>query len=324
MFLSNEQSWTDNSFLNILAHILNHIYLIYILKILNMLRDCHAHSNGSEKAEEVVRAMEEAGVDQSVITSPYPRKRGTGIDPKPTGYMQFSYSGVDEQSQLEAIRFISNLQAEFPDKIVAFAWIEPRLKNAPKLIEEAVTKYECKGIKMIPDHWYPWETEFFPVYGKIQELGVPVLFHSGILYGFKDSSRFCRPCNYEVLVNFPQIRFALAHMSWPWTDECIALFGRFRANLESNPYSDKRANKMQLYLDTTPGTPNFYRREAFKRALMFGAEDYMLFGSDSSATNFSSAKETSEMDRGIIRELGYSEDTIKKILSENFKRFIKG
>jgi len=290
-----------------------------------MLFDCHAHSRGNETADEVIRAMGQAGVDKSVITSPYPRSLETGgIDPRPTEYMQFSFLGVNDESQRESTKFISDLQAEAPDRIIAFAWIEPRLKNAVQHVEEAVTKFECMGIKMIPDHWYPWEPTFFPVYEKIRELKVPVLFHSGILYGFKDSSRFCRPCNYEVLINFPQLRFAVAHISWPWTDECIALFGRFRANLELSPYSDERAKQMQMYIDTTPGTPNFYRREAFRRALMFGAEDYMIFGSDSSATDFGSARATAEMDRGIIRELGYSEDTIKKLQSENFERYLRG
>ena len=286
-----------------------------------MLIDCHVHSRGDESADEVIKAMDKASVDKAIIIAPYP---GKTIDNEPTKYGHFSYSEVNGELQEESIRFISKLQAEAPDRIVAFTWLEPRLKDSVRYAEDAVTKFMCRGIKMIPDHWYPQDPKFFELYEKIQELKVPVLFHSGILYGFKDSSRFCRPCNYEVLVNFPWIKFALAHISWPWTDECIALYGRFKANLESSHYSDERAKEMQMFIDTTPGTPSFYRREAFRRALLFDAEDAMIFGSDSSASDLRGASTIAEMDKGIIRELGYSDETIRKVQIANIERFLKG
>jgi len=290
-----------------------------------MLIDCHVHSTGKEKINEVISALDRAGVDKAVIFAPYPGEiEEARISPQPTEYMHFSYSEVNGEVQKNSTKFISRLQAEVPDRIIAFAWIEPRLKNAIVNVEEAVTKYECKGIKMIPDHWYPYEPRFFRLYEKIRELGVPLLLHSGILFGFKDSSRFCRPCNYEVLINFPRLRFALAHVSWPWTDECIALFGRFRANLRTGFFEDERADEMQMYIDITPGTPKFYRREALKKALAYGAEDYMIFGSDSMATDFHNAQEVAEMDRGIVSELGYSDEAIQKIQSKNTERFLRG
>jgi len=283
------------------------------------LIDCHVHSVGNENAGAVVDAMDVAGVEKAVIFAPYPgRLAEGGCDPKPTEYMQFSYQGADQEAQEKSTKFISRLQFDAPDRIVAFAWIEPRLRNAVQNIEEAMTKYDCRGLKMIPDHWYPYEPKFHPLYQKIQELGAPVLFHSGILFGFKDSSRFCRPCNYEVLINFPQLKFALAHISWPWTDECIALFGRFRSNLRR----DEDAQEMQMYIDTTPGTPKFYRREVLSRVLAYGAEDYMIFGSDSTASNLQNARYYAEMDTGILRELGFSEEAIGKLLFRNIERYL--
>jgi predicted TIM-barrel fold metal-dependent hydrolase len=291
-----------------------------------MLIDCHVHSVGREGVNEVVDSMTQAGIDRAVIFAPYPGRIITkhAVRNEPTKYGQFSYLDVSQESQEKSTKFISSLQAEAPDKIIAFAWIEPRLKKAIQNIEEAVVKHECKGLKMIPDHWYPYDPKLFPVYEKIQELGVPILFHSGILYGMKDSSRFCRPVNYEVLLNFPRIRFALAHISWPWTDECIALFGRFKAYYDFK--EDEREEEIQMYIDTTPGTPKFYRREAFNRALSFGIADHMLFGSDTfldRPSAFQSAKYVAEMDKGIIRELGYSDEVIQKIQCENIKRYLK-
>ena len=290
-----------------------------------MLIDCHVHSIGKETVDEIIGSMDQHSVDKAIIFAPYPGRftEKGGINTEPTEYMQFSYSGVDEEAQRKSTKFISSLQADAPDRIIAFAWIEPRLRNAVQNVEEAVTKFECRGVKMIPDHWYPYDTKFFPLYEKIQELDVPILFHSGILWGFKDSSRFCRPCNYEVLVNFPRLRFALAHISWPWTDECIALFGRFRANLRGSLLADERAERMQMYIDVTPGTPKFYRREVFMKALAYGCGDYMIFGSDSSASNLQNARYVAEIDKGIIRELRYSDEVIKKIQSENIERYLK-
>lgn len=295
--------------------------------------DCHVHSLGKEKADEVVNAMDRVGVDKAIIFAPYPGRSplpgmfGNGLDSKTTEYMQFSSLGVNQEAQKKSTMFISNLQTETPDRIIAFAWIEPRLKNAVQNVEEAISKFKCKGIKLYPDHWYPYEPRFFPVYEKIQELNVPILFHSGSSYAMKDSSRFCRPCNYEVLINFPRLRFALAHISWPWTDECIELLGRFRANLRYG--KDERAKEMQMYIDTTPGVPKFYRKEVFKRALAYGKsiEDYIIFGSDTTLNkplNFQNAKDVAEMDEDMIRELGYSEAVVKKIQNKNIERYLKG
>jgi predicted TIM-barrel fold metal-dependent hydrolase len=162
-----------------------------------MLVDCHVHSIGKETIDEVIGSMDQHGVDRAIIFAPYPGRftEKGAINTELTEYMQFSYSGVDEEAQKKSTEFISSLQAEAPDRIIAFAWIEPRLRDAVENVEEAVTEFDCRGVKMIPDHWYPYDTKFFPLYEKIQELDVPILFHSGILWGFKDSSRFCRPCN---------------------------------------------------------------------------------------------------------------------------------
>lgn len=56
-----------------------------------MLIDCHVHSEGKEKADEVIDSMNRAGVDKVVIFAPYPGRIKKGIfppvNPKPTGYM---------------------------------------------------------------------------------------------------------------------------------------------------------------------------------------------------------------------------------------------
>lgn len=291
-----------------------------------LIVDCHVHSIGSESIDMILKGMDSAKVDKAIVFSPYPSGyRGVDILPKPqtgiTRYMGFSYPDVTVERQREVVEFIANLQKEAPDRIIGFVWLEPRLKDAAQILEWAIASKEIRGVKMIPDHWYPYDEFIYPVYEKAEKLGVPIIFHSGILFGFKDSSRFCRPVNYEVLLNFPDLRFALAHISWPWVDECIALWGRFRS------YTIRELGRgekdIRMFIDITPGTPLFYRRNALQKLIVYGAEDYMLFGTDCRANNLEYARQHIERDVSILRRLiGVSEETVRKIMGENALRFL--
>ncbi len=287
-----------------------------------MIIDCHVHSLGLETVNAVVKGMDEAGIDKAVIFSPYPvsipcdriiPKTVAGV----TRHLEFSYPNVTSEKQREAVEFISRLQSEAPDRIIGFVWLEPRLKKAVQILEWAVTSKEIKGVKMIPDHWYPYDEFMYPIYEKIEKLDVPVIFHSGILFGFKDSSRFCRPVNYEVLLSFPDLRFALAHISWPWVDECLALWGRFRASLE------EIGGEMRMFIDITPGTPLMYRKDSLQKLIAYGAEDHMLFGTDCIAGGLERGKLHVARDTSILRQvIGASREVINKIMGENALRFL--
>lgn len=291
-----------------------------------LIIDCHIHSTGSESIDTILKGMDSAGVDKAIIFSPYPSEtRMTDIFPKPrsgvTRYMEFSYPDVTVEKQREVIEFIASIQREAPDRVIGFVWLEPRLKDAAQILEWAVTSKEVRGVKMIPDHWYPYDEFMYPVYEKAEKLGVPIIFHSGILFGFKDSSRFCRPVNYEVLLSFPDLKFALAHISWPWVDECIALWGRFRS------YTIRELGKsredIRMFIDITPGTPLIYRRSALQKLIAYGAEDYMLFGTDCRASRIEYAKQHIERDTSILRQMiGVSEETVGKIMGGNALRFL--
>ncbi len=292
-----------------------------------MVIDVHVHSLGSESIDQIVRGMDEAGLEKVVIFSPYPAAIPTNrifprVRPGIVRHLEFTYPEVDSEKQRRAIEFVSRLQREAPDRIIAFVFLEPRLKNAVEILEWAVTSKEIRGVKMIPDHWYPYDEFLYPIYRKIEELGVPVIFHCGIEFEFKDSSRFAKPVNYEVLINFPRLRFALAHICWPWVDECIAVWGRFRAALDE---IEGMGNEVQMYIDITPGTPLMYRKEVLQKLLAYGAEDYILFGTDCLAENLGECgKKHIERDKTILEQLiGAHRETIEKIMHRNATRFLK-
>ena len=267
-----------------------------------MLIDCHVHSVGDEDPTQTIKSMDAAGLDKIIL-----------FGPKPGGWEGDSES----LSMREANEWLARFAAEAPDRIIPFTWIEPNLPGAVEELERAVADLGCKGVKMIPNHWYPTDEAVFPVYEKAGELGVPLICHAGILFGNADGSRFCRPAFYEALINFPRVRFALAHIGWPWVDECLAVAGRFRA------HSIRTGQEMQMWIDTTPGTPPMWRSEALQKALAYLGDERILWGSDARASDLTPASKTMASDRRILRSiLGAGAETERRWLGENVLRFL--
>ena len=263
-----------------------------------MHNDCHVHSRGGVKAADILKAMDEGEVEKMVLFAPY---------------------GDTREKMRESTDYMAGIQREAPDRILGFCWIEPRCEGAVEELERAASDKKLVGCKMIPHHWYPYDEMVFPVYEKAQELRVPMIFHSGILWGFEDSSRFCRPCFFEAMLHFPKVKFALAHISWPWTDECLATAGRFRAAAGGD------MSKMQMYIDTTPGAPAFYREEALDRALKYIGAGRLIWGSDSGATTVGAGgKRLYERERILLGEaLKRPKEEMEKIFSGNLLELMK-
>jgi len=267
-----------------------------------MIIDCHVHTGGEQTAADILAAMDAAGLDKIVLISHQPESANPG------------WPCIRTREALERTAAVA---AQARDRIVPFAWIEPTLPEAVSELDHAVNDLGYRGVKMIPNKWYPCDEAVFPVYEKAQELGVPILFHSGILFANGDSSRFCRPAFYEALINF-KVRFALAHISWPWVDECLAVYGRFQS------YAHHTHTPVQMWIDTCPGTPELWRPEALKKALYYCGNEHLLWGSDSVTPNLGSyAAQVLAMDRRILREqLGGDQTTERRWLGENAAAFL--
>ena len=171
---------------------------------------------------------------------------------------------------------------------------------------------------MIPNQWYPYEDCVLKYCAKMAAMGLPCLFHAGILYFETFSSRFCRPAYYEALLQVPRFRFALAHVSWPWTDECIALFGQARSAIRGG-YSTA-----EMFIDITPGTPPDYREDALRHLLNFGAEDFMIYGTDLSLSAVAQSSGEMKEELLLYKKLGISGKTTAKIIRRNFEKFFAG
>ena len=66
----------------------------------------------------------------------------------------------------------------------------------------------------------------------------------------------------------------MAHIAWPWCEECLAVMGRMKAAAGYDP------SRWQSYIDTTRGTPAHIREQALANAVAFCGADRILFGTD--------------------------------------------
>lgn len=222
-----------------------------------MVIDAHLHCTGRERAGDVLRSLDEAGIDRGVLLAPF---LGDG------------YSLDDFESLERGNRHLADLVRGHRDRLSGLAVVDPRDDRAPQLLRRAIESWELDGVKMVPTGWYPYDERVQPTFAVAAELKLPMLFHSGIFIDGR-SGRFCRPTFFEVLRDHPGARVTLAHLGWPWTDEAIAVGLIDRIN--GVPPDD-----CAFRFDISFGPPPPYRRQALERALEVLGAELLQFGSD--------------------------------------------
>ena len=272
--------------------------------------DTHVHAKGMEyTSDELVRAMDANEVRKMCLIAPLltsdEREKIKEMSPKERMEARRVYW---EKHGREANDYAAKMAAEKPDRIVALCFVDQLHPDAPKEVERAIEN-GCTGLKLFNIGHYPWDERCFPVYEKVDELGIPILFHSGIL-GDGRNSRFHRPAEYEIIKMWPNIKALLAHISWPWTDEAIATAGM-------GPIFEKKA---QIYIDLTPGAPLEWREEAESKAISYLPAELILFGTDNSSVSDYAAQVIREQDY-IFDKLNVSEELRHKYYWQNAMDF---
>lgn len=252
--------------------------------------DCHVHQRGEADAAGVLRDMDANGVDRILVCSPQERR------------------SLEETRR--KLLVTKRLFDAAPDRISGLAWVEPTIAGMRDLAREALEEMGFAGIKIIPDHWYAYEERLEPFWETMNELRASILFHTGILYGNDDGSRFCRPLWLEKLLYYRDVRFAMAHISWPWCEECLAVMGRMRAAAGYD------RSGWQSYVDLTRGTPSHIREQALANAVSFCGPDRLMFGTDSRVPDgLAKQKEHMEIDLAIFEKLHLDEAATERIMS---------
>ena len=274
---------------------------------MTLVLDGHIHlTDGAPQPAALLAEMAAAGVDGGLLISQRPAsflRTGAPQALTPAGRLQHVLDWCPKGSHL------------YP-----FFWIDPL---EPDAIEQVARAAEAgiAGFKVICNRFPPGHPTALATFRAIAAAGRPMLFHSGILWDGRPSSEFCRPAGFEALLDVPGLRFALAHIGWPWCDELIAVYGKLL-----NATGDGRAAPVEMFVDITPGTPPIYRRRALTDLFTVGYDvaDNVMFGSDCHAPGYNApwAAEWLRRDAEILTSLGVGQVVLDKVRGGNLLGFL--
>jgi predicted TIM-barrel fold metal-dependent hydrolase len=269
-----------------------------------MAMDVHVHCTGGQNGDEILKAMDDVGLERIVLLGAPPHE----------GWEDEYWPGRGHEA---AIDDLARTVAPDPRRLIGFAWIEPTLPDAPEMVDHALGEKDLRGVKMIPAKWYPDDERAQACYARLNAHEMPLLVHSGILWSWGSTSKYCRPADFEIMMDYPKVRFALAHMGWPWTDEAIAVADKLR-NMQAH-----REQECTCYLDITTGAPRVWKVDALRKALACVGDGFLIYGSDSSLPKSSdySAVRLRE-DREMLQEAGASEESIERVMRTNALRWL--
>ena len=160
-----------------------------------------------------------------------------------------------------------------PDVLIPFASIDPHkgklgVREARRLIDAGV-----RGFKFHPNTqaFWPNDRAAYPLYEVIAEAGLIALFHTGqtgIGAGMPGGGgvrlKYSNPmCVDDVAADLPELKIILAHPSFPWQEEALAV----------------ATHKPNVYIDLSGWSPKYFP-EILVRYTNTLLRHKMLFGSD--------------------------------------------
>ena len=164
--------------------------------------------------------------------------------------------------------------AKYPDVLVPFASLDPwKGKAAARQVRRLVEEHDVRGFKFHPSlqAFHPNDPMAYPLYEVIEELGVPALFHTGQTgigagapRGGGIRLKYSNPMDIDdVAADFPGMPIILAHPSFPWQDEALAV----------------ATHKPNVYIDLSGWSPKYFPPQLIRYANTL-LKDRVLFGSD--------------------------------------------
>ena len=155
-----------------------------------------------------------------------------------------------------------------PEKLIGFLSIHPLDPHCMEEMERCVSDLRLQGLKLGPNYqnFDPLGDAAFRVYGRAEELGLPIVFHTGTSPVQMADLDYAHPRHFDrVAIAFPDLRMVLAHMAHPWQTTTIAVIRK-----HPNVYADISAL--------------FYRPWSFYNCMLLAQEwgvlHKLLFGTD--------------------------------------------
>ncbi|TDU03119.1 hypothetical protein EDD99_1536 [Streptomyces sp. 846.5] len=169
---------------------------------------------------------------------------------------------------------VAEAAAANPDVLIPFASIDPfrgrpGVRQARRLVEE----YGVRGFKFHPNiqGFFPNDRMAYGLYEVIEETGTVALFHTGqtgigagVPGGAGIRLKYSNPLHVDdVAADFPQLKIILAHPSFPWQDEALAV----------------ATHKPGVHIDLSGWSPKYFPPQLVQYANTL-LQDKVLFGSD--------------------------------------------
>lgn len=185
---------------------------------------------------------------------------------------------IDSEAQMGHLRIaneeVAEVAAEHADVLIPFASIDPaRGKMGAREARRLITEYGVRGFKFHPSvqGFYPNDRKAYTLYEVIAEAGLPALFHTGqtgagagTRGGMGIRLKYSNPLYLDdVAGDFPDMPIILAHPSFPWQDEALAV----------------ATHKPNVYIDLSGWSPKYFPVNLVQYANTL-LKDRVLFGSD--------------------------------------------
>ncbi len=169
---------------------------------------------------------------------------------------------------------IAELAAEHADVLIPFASVDPaRGEAGVKIARRLIEDYGVRGFKFHPSTqaFFPNDRAAYPLYEVIAEHGLIALFHTGqtgVGAGMPGGGgirlKYANPMHIDdVAADFPDMKIILAHPSFPWQDEALAV----------------ATHKPQVYIDLSGWSPKYFPPQLVHYANTL-LRKKVLFGSD--------------------------------------------
>jgi uncharacterized protein len=189
-----------------------------------------------------------------------------------------------------------------PDVMIPFASVDPHkgklgVREARELIDAG-----ARGFKFHPNTqaFWPNDRAHYPLYEVIAEAGLIALFHSGttgIGAGMPGGGgvrlKYSNPMRVDdVAADFPELDIILAHPSFPWQDEALAI----------------AVHKPNVYIDLSGWSPKYfpqiliqYTNTRLKGKMLFGS-DFPLIAPDRWLADFEKLPIKDEVRPLVLKE----------------------
>ncbi len=163
--------------------------------------------------------------------------------------------------------------ARHPDVLIPFASVDPNDGDTAIASAHRLAAAGARGFKFHPSlqGFDPSDPAFRPLWAELETIGLPVIVHTGqtgigagLPGGHGIRLGLSRPILLdEVAAAFPRLTIVMAHPSFPWQDEALAI----------------ATHKPNVWIDLSGWSPKYFPDNLVRYARTL-LQDRVLFGSD--------------------------------------------